>query len=112
MIHTATTKYAADMIALLGSPLRHGGVCLTTDELRHLLQFYGYTPEDNPLFSAGAHRGVARDADRDGFRIMAVIARYLDLGADPVQFVVSLMVEAGYDVADLLDDEQAVRAQG
>lgn len=55
--------------------------------------------EDPQSFlQAGADRNVFRHAEADGLRIVAWLARYLSAGQDPLQQVVQLAVQAGWDV--------------
>lgn len=66
------------------------------------------------LLRAGAYRNVYRAVERDGLRLMAVLARFLESGEDPVKLVLTLLHDAGYDVTDIgwldldddLDDEE------
>ncbi len=46
---------------------------------------------------AGGDRGLLREARLDGLRLMAFLAKYLEDTEDPVQFVESLICQAGFD---------------
>lgn len=48
----------------------------------------------------GALRNLFRHAEADGLRMVAVAARYLEPGDDPVKFLLSLMDRAGMDVIE------------
>lgn len=63
------------------------------------------TPTANPdgvarLAREGALRNLFRHAEADGLRMVAVAARYLEPGEDPVKFLLSLMERAGMDVRE------------
>ena len=63
------------------------------------------TPTANPggvarLAREGAIRNLFRHAEADGLRMVAVAARYLEPGEDPVKFLLSLMDRAGWDVRE------------
>jgi len=51
-----------------------------------------------PFLRAGATKNMFRFWRRDGLRVMAFLARYLERGEDPVRLVAQLCIEAGYDV--------------
>lgn len=53
-----------------------------------------------PLLRAGSTVNVYRWVQRDGLRVMAFLAKYLEKGQDPVKLVAQLCIEAGYDVPD------------
>lgn len=53
-----------------------------------------------PWLRAGSTVNVYRWVQRDGLRVMAFLARYLEKGQDPVKLVAQLCIEAGYDVPD------------
>ena len=95
---------ASAMISLLGG-FFSGGVALSNDQKRNLMKVYGLRDEEEQpmkeLFQAALNRDIVRCAERDGLRVMAVIARFLEKGQDPVKFVVQLLLEAGCDIGDL-----------
>ena len=53
-----------------------------------------------PFLRAGATKNMLRFCRRDGLRVMAFLARYLERGEDPVRLVAKLCIEAGYDVTN------------
>ena len=48
---------------------------------------------------SGSNRNLSRYIKRDGMRVMALLAQYLEDDEDPVRFVEGLLVEVGYDAA-------------
>lgn len=50
------------------------------------------------LLQAGADRNALRHASADGLRIVAWLAKYLEVDQDPLKLVIQLASEAGYDV--------------
>ena len=51
-----------------------------------------------PLMQAGADNNALRHAACDGMRLLAWLARHVEPGKDPVQELVRLAVDAGWDV--------------
>ena len=49
------------------------------------------------LMQAGADRNVLRDAECDGLRLLAYLARFVPVGEDPVKTLVQLASESGWD---------------
>jgi hypothetical protein len=54
--------------------------------------------DPSAFHQAGSDRNLARDMEADGLRMVAWIARYLVPGEDPVRALVTLAVDAGWDV--------------
>ena len=52
------------------------------------------------LLEAGTNRNLVRYVDRDGRRVMAFLAAFLEPGEDPVKLVAQLCSQAGYDVTE------------
>jgi len=50
--------------------------------------------------TGGDSRNLMRHAEADGLRMVAAIARALQPGEDPVRLLLSLMAQAGFDVAE------------
>ncbi len=50
------------------------------------------------FMQAGADRNVTRYAERDGLRVIAWLAKYVEPGQDPLKMLVQLVSEAGFDV--------------
>ena len=74
-------------------------VALTTDELRAIEKLYGFHPEDDVLYQAGADRDMFRHAEADGLRLLAWIAKYVEKGQDPVKTLIQFASESGVDVS-------------
>ncbi len=103
---TATTLDAT-MIDLTGGVM-HGSVGFTKDQIKRLSKVYGFTTvtDKNDLEQAGGQRNLMRHVEVDGMRAMAFLSRYLEKGEDPVRFLQNAMVDVGYDVPDLMEDEE------
>lgn len=96
---TATTPRAAGMIDLLGRHAHRSGVSLCRDEWRAVERLYGVTCADpNRLITQGNARNLLRQAESDGLRILAWLARYVPPGTDPLVAVVQAVAAAGGDV--------------
>lgn len=54
--------------------------------------------DPSPLFQAGADRNAIRHAELDGLRIVAWLARFIEPGEDPLKTLVSMAIDAGWDV--------------
>ena len=52
------------------------------------------------FLEAGSSRDMLRAASDDGLRVVALLARYMEPGEDPVDTVARLMVAVGWDVPD------------
>jgi hypothetical protein len=58
-----------------------------------------YSREElDAFYTAGDLRNLARYVQRDGLRVMAVLARYVEADEDPVQVLLRMAIEAGYAV--------------
>ena len=53
-----------------------------------------------PLMQAGAARNAIRDAQVDGLRLLAWIAKYVEPGRDPLKTLVQFADEAGMPVSE------------
>lgn len=102
----ATTRAAVAVLSLLGGTSR-GSVVLTEGEMDGLRELYGFTREEHPLLQSGADFALFRHAEQDGLRVVAVLARCLESGADPVRLVLGLLADAGYNVQREDDDYDA-----
>lgn len=51
------------------------------------------------LYATADDRNVFRLAERDGLRVLAFLARYLNAGEDPLKLVIRLAADADYDVS-------------
>lgn len=56
--------------------------------------------EQREFLEAGSTRDMLRAASDDGLRVVALLAKYMERGEDPVNAVARLMVAAGWDVPD------------
>lgn len=54
--------------------------------------------EAHDFFMEGNKLHAARRAERDGLRAMALLAKFVEPGTDPVRFLASLLQEAGCDL--------------
>lgn len=103
---------AASMISILGGVLSES-VVISGDQRRSLMGIYGFHEEtEGPaleLMKAAVNRDMFREAKRDGLRVMAVMARFIPKGQDPVKFVVQMMAEVGCDIGGLCEwaDEES-----
>lgn len=84
------------------------GVVLSRDQLKWLGNLYPITNPTNTgscvqFHSAIDTRDLLRLVQRDGLRVMAVLAKFCDAGADPVKVLVQLLWNQGYDVGDLVE---------
>lgn len=98
-----TTPRSAEMISLLGTGMRHGGVAVSRDEYLRLRDLYGFVEENRnakagKLLQAGADRAMFREAELDGLRIVAWLAKYVEPGRDPMKTIVRMAIDAGFDV--------------
>lgn len=50
------------------------------------------------FLDAGVVRDVFRETERDGIRIMAFLAKFVEPGQDPVKLIVQMASDCGYDV--------------
>jgi hypothetical protein len=91
----ASCESSKTMICLLGHVVTFEGVGLTQEEFNACKKLYKIHDEETPLFQAAAARDVGRLMNQDGKRIIAVIAKYLEPGEDPVEFIQELLDEAG-----------------
>lgn len=90
-------------IQLLGGETFEG-VAFSRGQLKALEKLYGFTPEKpGTLEAAGARRNLMRHLQKDGLRVMAVLAQWCESGQDPVKVIVQLAFEAGYDTSGLCD---------
>ena len=97
-----TTPVSAASIKLLGSGAYCEGLTLSKDETNALAKLYKFDlNESNEIMRAGAVRNLLRYAKKDGLRMIAVFAKYLESGRDPVEELICLMSDAGWDVSDL-----------
>ena len=105
----ATTKTAATMIELLGGYRREGNA-FTNEEIKALEKYYKLDkPTDNPLDQAGKMLSLFRLIDKDGMRVMAYLAKYLEEeNEDPIKFLQSILVDAGLDVTDLEEEDCSI----
>lgn len=92
------------LLLLLGGFQSHSGVNFTHDQYNAICQWAGITKdfnEDDPakvLWKADATRCVMTEAESQGSRVIAYIAKFLEPGEDPVRWLHGLMMDAGYDV--------------
>lgn len=99
--HKVTTPSSAISIRLLGLGLYYEGLGISVDETNALASLYKFNlNESNALMKAGTTRNLLRYAREDGLRMIAVFARYLQPGQDPVKELIQLMDEAGFDISD------------
>lgn len=95
----ASTPQSAQMISTFGG-FRHNDVSVSRDELFHLRRIAGMTPDSpNALVEGRDDLTSCRLASRDGMRIMAMLARHLAPGEDPVKLVAKMAIEYGLDLA-------------
>lgn len=98
-----STPQSAQEVGLLGGA-RLGSVSVTSDELRAMFRLYEYADEQHEsveqrIFStAGDTLHCLRHAEADGLRMIALIARFIEPGHDPVCAVARLLQHAGYDL--------------
>lgn len=50
------------------------------------------------FMQAGADRNVMREAETDGLRLLAWIAKYVPKGEDPLKSLIQAVTEAGWDI--------------
>jgi hypothetical protein len=55
------------------------------------------------LLKAGSRRNLFRYVERDGLRLMAFLAQYLEPNQDPVKLLAQLCIDAGFDVSEDYD---------
>jgi hypothetical protein len=93
-----TTPLAGHVVELLGAALELKNVGLTRDELFALRALYCVGNDANPLLQAGADRNLLRQAEEDGFRLLAWLAKYVPAGTDPLKVLIQIASHAGWDV--------------
>jgi hypothetical protein len=54
--------------------------------------------DPRPLMQAGADRNAIRDAECDGLRLLAWLAKFVPTGEDPLKTLVRATADAGWDV--------------
>jgi len=111
----ASDPEAQDTIRILGSGETFEGVTFTRDQIRALEKLYKFNNtisnyNDNlravkvdRFEQAGSSRNLFRYTRSDGFRVMAILAKYLEPGEDPVKFIVRLLSSQGYDIGTLIE---------
>lgn len=96
-----TTPASAISIKLLGLGTHCEGLSLSRDETDALAKLYKFDlNESNEMMKAGATRNLLRYAKKDGLRMIAVFAKHLESGRDPVKELICLMSDAGWDISD------------
>lgn len=96
---TTSTPSANSLIQLLGGK-SFGGVTYTTDEINAIRRLYGYTREPNEFVQTGSDISMLRHAQIDGARMLAVFARFVEPGDDPVKEMLRVLCDAGFDISD------------
>lgn len=86
------------MMRVLGKGVRRGPLALSGDEWKAIQKLYGFTPEAASVMQAGADLNALRIAEVDGLRMLAWFAKHVPAGEDPLKTLVTLAVEAGWDV--------------
>ena len=98
----ASTPLAAEMIDLLGSGFNAGGVAMSPRETLAVGRLYNRLDlskeKGDVLIQAGHDMGVIRDAERDGKRIVAWLAKHVEPGEDPLKLVIRMAIEFGLEV--------------
>lgn len=94
-----TTPKAAMIMELLGVGIVAKSVALSSDEFRAVKKLYGYQPEEHPLTQAGSDRNVIREAECDGLRLIAWLAKFVPAGEDPLKTLIQIADEAGCNVS-------------
>lgn len=65
--------------------------------------------DPQPFMQAGADRNAIRDAECDGLRLLAWIAKFVPVGEDPLKTLIQMAIDAGFDVPpediDYAEDE-------
>ena len=98
---------SANVIDALGG-VRSGNVSISHDQRKQLMRVYNLRKVANnepgaTMVKAALDRDMFRLAQRDGVRIMAVIAEHIENGEDPVKFIVQMMIESGLDMGGLYE---------
>ncbi len=98
-----TTRASNTVVALLGAEYVDNGVALTRDEVNALKRAYGFEESDHTLTQEGNLRNMFRLVERDGLRVTALMAQYLERDQDPVDLLIHLLNNSGYDTTGLVD---------
>jgi len=98
-----TTAASLLSILLLGSGYDYNGVSLTHDEVEALQKAYIFHNNHNKLEHTGNMRTLFRLIERDGIRVLALLAQHLEPGQDPIDLVIKLFHNSGYDCSSLLE---------
>lgn len=98
-----TTPAAKTVQKLLGK-YTHASVAVSPGELRSMRKLYeiANVPKDDPVFELANEAAILdtfRNAECDGVRIIAWLARNCPPGEDPLKTVIQLAGEAGWDVS-------------
>lgn len=93
-----TTPLAAKMIDLMGHAAKSGPIQITNDEWAALQQLYEMGDEEGVFENAVVARNILRQAEIDGFRIIAWLAHYIPQGEDPLKTVILAVMSAGWEV--------------
>jgi hypothetical protein len=91
---------------LCGSPSVVDGVRFTRDQYDALNRWAGEVePSTNLLAQAKDDVNLGRIVKQNGLRVMAVFASHLEPGEDPVEVLLQMMRDLGWDVPYMVDDE-------
>jgi len=99
------------MLKLLGGCMSHHGVRITSDQYNQICKWadinnrFDDEDESKKLLEADAVRCAFTEAEAQGSRMVAFVAKFLEKGEDPVQWLSGLLYDAGYDVECWEDEE-------
>lgn len=65
---------------------------------KNAMQLWDKWEDPRPFLQAGADRDLMREAERDGVRMLAWIAKFTPPGEDPLKTVIQMAADAGFDV--------------
>lgn len=65
---------------------------------RDALKAWQNWEDPRDYMQAGADRNLARYVDRDGFRLMGWLARYVEPDQDPLQLLIQMAARCGWEV--------------
>lgn len=93
---TTTPRASAELCVFAGSHRER--VALTRDEVRALRRLYKFEPAPKSaagqaLLDQGNFMGLMREAETDGLRLVAYLARFCEPGQDPVKVLIDLIAD-------------------
>ena len=98
-------KQDAENAMLCGTPMAVEGVRFTGDQYKALNRWAGaIEPVEHPLNQAREDVALGRIVSQQGLRLMGVLAAHMEPGDDPVEVVLQMMRDLGWDVPYMVEE--------